>query len=272
VWSKLISMTTISQPLQTMGYAKKYDDVKRQIEALGLQLLTTREQYVSSREIEVNCKGICGKTRIVRFDAICNPASKNKMCNSCAHYFRSHSEFIAHPDPRTCENIETRVLEWWPDLVFTSEAKIWSIRLGRYLALDISTVGYPVFKFEKKHYLVHRFLCMAFHPIEGFTTKEDYAHLQINHKDGVKTMNIPSNLEWCTPSENMQHSFDMGLNPAVHSVARFAKDDVTYEHELQRYISVSEAARKTNVAPHTIWAACTGRTKNPRTWRWRYVD
>jgi len=35
--------------------------------------------------------------------------------------------------------------------------------------------------------------------------------MQINHKDGVKTNNHFSNLEYCTPSQNTQHAVDIGL-------------------------------------------------------------
>lgn len=35
--------------------------------------------------------------------------------------------------------------------------------------------------------------------------------LEINHRDGNKLNNAPSNLEYCTRSENMQHAYDNGL-------------------------------------------------------------
>ena len=51
---------------------------------------------------------------------------------------------------------------------------------------------------------VHKFVCLAFYG-------ERPEGLEVNHMDGVKTNNAIDNLEYCTHSENMQHSFDAGL-------------------------------------------------------------
>ena len=51
---------------------------------------------------------------------------------------------------------------------------------------------------------VHRLVCSAFYgkPGNGF---------EINHKNGDKSDNSLSNLEWCTGSENIQHAYNSGL-------------------------------------------------------------
>ena len=68
--------------------------------------------------------------------------------------------------------------------------------------------GYPevsvVIKGKQRLMRVHRLVAMSFIP-----NPENKP--QINHKDGVKDNNHISNLEWCTPSENITHAWHTGL-------------------------------------------------------------
>ena len=53
--------------------------------------------------------------------------------------------------------------------------------------------------------LVHRLVMMTFEPIENAE------QFQVNHKNGIKTDNRYSNLEWVTQEENMKHAYQIGL-------------------------------------------------------------
>lgn len=54
--------------------------------------------------------------------------------------------------------------------------------------------------------------------------------MQVNHIDGVKTNNHISNLEVCTPAENTQHAYAMGLasgkSGQENSMAKLSEEDV----------------------------------------------
>lgn len=63
--------------------------------------------------------------------------------------------------------------------------------------------------------LIHRLVMITFNYIEGCE------NLQVNHKDGNHYNNNLKNLEWVTPSENIQHSYDiLNRKPAYYNAIK----------------------------------------------------
>ncbi len=58
---------------------------------------------------------------------------------------------------------------------------------------------------KRKYKLIHRLILESFKPIENSD------NFECNHVDGNKENNFVENLEWCTPSENIKHAFEIGL-------------------------------------------------------------
>lgn len=103
--------------------------------------------------------------------------------------------------------------------------QVWSIRSERFLKSNLDTRGYPSLTLKGKTVRVHRLVMQAFDPID------DPENYQVNHKDGDKTNNKKSNLEWCTVKENAVHAVRTGLRDTrteseetVHQICKLFED------------------------------------------------
>lgn len=76
---------------------------------------------------------------------------------------------------------------------------------------------------KSKDFRVHRLVAQSFIP--NPENKET-----VNHKDGVKTNNYVDNLEWATRSEQVYHSYELGLKIAMsgekHSNSKLTPEEV----------------------------------------------
>jgi len=67
---------------------------------------------------------------------------------------------------------------------------------GRVISPSFHYKGYLVMKFGYKNYYIHRLVCAAWHGLPSFDKAE------VDHIDGVRDNNVPSNLKWVTSKEN----------------------------------------------------------------------
>lgn len=105
-----------------------------------------------------------------------------------------------------------------------------------YLRITVSLNG------KTKRFMVHRLVAIVFIP-----NTENLPH--VNHKNGVKTDNYVSNLEWCTPSENEKHSYRfLGKIPVEAKMVLDLQTGIYYN-------SVTQAAIAKNIKPYTLLRA-----------------
>lgn len=83
---------------------------------------------------------------------------------------------------------------------------------GKILSFHKHRKGYQMVELRKEgkgiRKQVHRLVGISFIPNPNKLP-------QINHKDGIKTNNHISNLEWCTNDYNMAHAIANGLRPEI---------------------------------------------------------
>ena len=97
---------------------------------------------------------------------------------------------------------------------------------------------------------LHRLLAMQFIP------NPDNKPM-VNHKDGCKINNSLDNLEWVTNQENVQHAYDLGINPKmtdrwnninpvqeIYNVCELLQEGIFNMKEISEMTGVSHASVK----------------------------
>ncbi len=122
---------------------------------------------------------------------------------------------------------------------------------GRQLKANLNTTGYYMVSLfvnnKAKHMYIHRLVAEAFigNRPEG---------CQINHKDGNKLNNYPSNLEYVTPKQNVRHAYDIGIRQPGegHNAAKLTTAQVFEIIEKAKYARIPELAHDYKVTETAI--------------------
>lgn len=120
-------------------------------------------------------------------------------------------------------------------------------------------------KINSKYYRkrVHRLVAETFIPNPN-------GKPYVNHKDGNRSNNHISNLEWVTPSENTQHAVDTGLftNGKAKPVNQYNLDGEL----MLTFPSATEAAKQTGTSQEKITMCCKRQRVTANDYQWRYYN
>ena len=119
---------------------------------------------------------------------------------------------------------------------------------SKILTQTTAITGYLQVRFHNsdggKTFLVHRIVAKSFLP--------NPSHLSIvNHKNGIKSDNALSNLEWVTYSQNLNHALQNGLNAKTKILSDSVREEIRNVYSSSK-ISQAKLADKYGVSQNTI--------------------
>lgn len=177
--------------------------------------------------------------------------------------------------------------EVWKDIIgfegiyqISSIGRVKSCKSSKIIKHQFSK-GYPSLKLCNngviKRFTIHRQMGLS------FLKSTYFKGAQINHKNGIKTDNRVSNLEWVTASENCQHAHDSGLIESYSNYwsGKTGSDHITSKPILQldpdgniiaEYPSATFAAIAIGGNRQHISQCCTGTRKKSNGFIWRHKN
>ena len=153
----------------------------------------------------------------------------------------------------------------YPGYKATSDGRIWSDKTSKFLSPLTTKAGYCYVHLYRdggaKSVYIHRAVLMAFDPPAS-------DNLVANHKDGVKSNNSISNLEWLSQKENIVHSYKVLKRRSVWVKGGYNPQSKPVTNGEKVYASVAEAARD-GFSESCIRACLHGRRRTHHGYTWR---
>lgn len=128
---------------------------------------------------------------------------------------------------------------------------------------DVSVIGYERVHLAGRRYYVHRLIAEQNIPNP---TNLPF----VNHKDGNKLNNNISNLEWCTPGDNVRHAHKMGLMKPYKGPRTWLHKAII-NSDGEKYKSITKAASVTNTNRSSIMNCLAGKYHTAGGKKWSYL-
>ena len=139
---------------------------------------------------------------------------------------------------------------------FSREKMLSPLKIRGYLRVSLCKNG------KHKYFSIHRLV--AEHFILNLENKPC-----VNHKDGDKHNNCVNNLEWCTYSENEQHSHKM-LGKQPINKKKVNQYDLMGNF-IKQFDSLAEAGKSLNRRYSLISTCCHGHINKAYGYKWQFV-
>ena len=159
------------------------------------------------------------------------------------------------------------------DKVIAQKNNSTAIKKGRILHLSSDGkylfIGLTDSNRVRKNYKVHRLVAFAFPEICG----EWFEGAEVNHKNEIKTDNRAENLEWCTPSFNVNYGTRNQRTSEKNTNGFCSKTILQYsldEQFIKEWPSVSEIQRTLNYSRSFICQVCKNKYKQAYGFIWKY--
>ena len=159
--------------------------------------------------------------------------------------------------------------EIWKETKTSDKTVILVSNYGRLKTNNLITKGQIISKGYCSYNgnLVHRLVAKAFLP------EPSNNNMVVNHKNGIKTDNNLTNLEWITQSENTIHGFNLEDSKKLKAVAQILDGKI-----IAKYPSIEMASQLTNIKRASIEYSLTHYTTGKEIhikaggFEWVYID